>query len=80
MNILETQVSYYKNIRDINSNQTATIGSILRSIECGGKNGAIANQIHQIRTGQDKERRSQLKKNCQLSCGRAYSTVAASLV
>lgn len=62
MGILETQVSYYKNIRDINTNQTATIGSILRSIECGGKNGAIANQIHQIRTEQDKERRSQLKK------------------
>lgn len=62
MNIIGTQVSYYKNIRDIHSNQTATIGSILRSIECGGKNGAIANQIHQIRTEQDKERRSQLKK------------------
>lgn len=62
MNILETQVSYYKNIRDINSNQTTTIYSILRSIKCGGKNGAIANQIHQIRSEQDKERRSQLKK------------------
>lgn len=62
MNVLETQVSYYRNIRDINSNQTTTIASILKSIECGGKNGAIAKQIHQIRAERDKDKRSQLKK------------------
>lgn len=58
MNVLETQVSIYENIRDTDGIRTATIGSLLKVIQLGGKNGDLARRIQQIRSESDKEKRS----------------------
>lgn len=62
MNVLETQVSIYENIRDTEGTRRATVGSLLKTIQLGGKNGDIAKRIQQIRSESDKEKRSLMKK------------------
>ena len=62
MEIFETRVSIYDNIRDTNNVRTATIESLLRCIQCGGKTGDVAHKIESIRIESDKEKRSAMKK------------------
>lgn len=62
MDILEQKVSFYSRIQDPNNGFTASIGSLLKSIKCGGKNRDIANRIQCIRGNIDKDTRDNLKR------------------
>lgn len=62
MDIFETKVSIYGNIRDTSNLRTATIKSLLQCIKCGGKTGDVAHKIENIRSESDKEKRSSMKK------------------
>jgi twinkle protein len=60
-NILKTKVSVYKDIRDIKSSHTATIGALLDRIKVGGKNEATKKLVEEIRACTDDEIKSSLK-------------------